>query len=150
MAYPTKAEFAASMSHFLRQIMALIQPSSSRDLKKHHASSPTTVSELELDPDILVLKGADIDGNEKVIEAVLEEAVDIFSSSECHCIEDEASLNMLPNVKKRIASMHKRLGNVYPDSPCPYGYKQTCKTFPVHAQIESAVEDKPIKYFHSS
>lgn len=74
---------------------------------------PTTVSELELDPDILVLKGAGIDGNEKVIEAVLEEAADIFSSPEFYYIE--ASLNMFPNVNKLIASMHKSL--VHLDSP---------------------------------
>lgn len=46
---------------------------------KTPTSFTTPVSELELDPDMLVLDNAESEGNEEDVKAVLEEAVD-FSS----------------------------------------------------------------------
>lgn len=57
--------------------MTLIQLSLLRT-QKCHISSPTPVSLLELDLDMLDLGKKDTEGNEEDIEAILQEAVKVF------------------------------------------------------------------------
>lgn len=77
-------------------------------------------------------------------EAALEKTAEDFSSLDCHNSEEGASHNMLAKVEKLIVHVCKSLGIVQPLPPisqCPFGYKETCKTFPVHVQEQCAVYD---------
>lgn len=89
------------------------------------------------------LNQTDTEVNEN-IEAVLEEAADDFSPPHLFffTFEAEASHNMLANVDKLMAAVHKSLGIVELDSPLyrhDFWVQRPEKTFPVHEQIESPV-----------
>lgn len=91
------------MSQFLKQILALIQSSLSRAPKQ----SPLLLLHFStrIWPNIPVLEDADTEGNEENIETVLEEAEEDFFPQHYHCIENEDSQNVLPNVEKLMKSL---------------------------------------------